>query len=311
LLGLSLGLVVSVDPYDKLGVNPWGFRTKAVAQSRENKFMMLEQAKVPYEAFLLGSSAAHRFPMQTLRELSGLHSFNYSAQHTNPEDYLAILRHILDKQRPRLLLLQVDFSELNRNYQTSNQLFSSPLQKYLRKRPAPASYLADSYLTLEALGDALRVIYVNNWGKALHNNYVEHGDYIHEPLVDKPVVVSQAGYEGWELSEERLSQLREIKDMCEANNIRLIVFTAPLAYEHYRIAAAHPGHQLFLRSLVEIFGSVWNFQHESIRDFSTYREFQDSNHMTRDFSATLLTRMLGGRPEGLGELLTQPQVSQH
>jgi hypothetical protein len=38
LTGLLYGLNVAVDPYNKLGNNPFGFKTKAVDFARENKF---------------------------------------------------------------------------------------------------------------------------------------------------------------------------------------------------------------------------------------------------------------------------------
>jgi hypothetical protein len=309
LFSLLMGVIVSVDPYDKLGFNPWKFKTKAVAQSRENKFLKLESSNKDYKVFVLGSSAAHRYPMKKIRELTGLEAFNYSAQHTNPEDYLAIVRHVLEKWRPELIFLQVDFGELNKNYETSNQLYTSPLAKYLKQQKKNDSFFDHDYLTLAALGDALRVVYVNKWGKALHDNYLEDGDYIDEKVVEGPVALAQSSYSDWELSQERLGYLAEIKQLCDQHKIRLIVFTAPLAYEHYKVATAHPGHQLFIQSVLGIFQELWNFNHESIKDYSSYRHFQDSTHARREFSSLLLERMLTGEPADLGEKLILQQVS--
>jgi hypothetical protein len=300
---LLQGLIISVDPYDKLGINFWNFKTKAVAQSRENKFIMLENAKIQYDAFLLGSSAAHRYPMSKLKELTGLESFNYSAQHTNPEDYLAILRHILDRQKPKMLLLQLDFVELDENYATSNQLYNSPLVKYLRHQKNETSFFDNNYFTLEALSDSLRVIYVNLWGKALHSNYIEHGDYVYEKPTPGVVKVEQANYKNFKLSAVRIGHLNEIKELCEKNNIDLIVFTAPLSFEHFLIAKNHPGHQEYLKAITNVFGKIYNFQHDSIKDFSTFMEFHNSTHMTHLFSAKILERIFTGTPSELGEVL--------
>jgi hypothetical protein len=303
LLLLLEGLIISVDPYDKLGINVWNFKTKAVAQSRENKFIMLENTKTQYGAFLLGSSAAHRFPMSKLKELTGLESFNYSAQHTNPEDYLAILRHIIERQDPKLVLLQLDFIELSVHYETSSQLFNSPLVKYLRHRPKEQAIFDNNYFTLDAIRDSLRVIFVNHWGKALHNNYLEHGDYVHEDLVPGEVKLEQASYSGYKLSKKRIKYLEEIKELCQKEGITLVVFTAPLSYEHFKIADSYPEHREYLKILTKLFGKVYNFQHGSIKDYSTYREFRSSAHMTNLFSAKILERIFTGMPRDLGEVL--------
>jgi hypothetical protein len=302
-LALIEGLVISVDPYDKLGINLWQFKTKAVAQSRESKYLLLEKSDLPYEVFLLGSSAAHRYPMTKLKELTGHWAFNYSAQHTNPEDYLAILRHILTRHRPKMVLLQLDFIEMNAHYATSNQLYSSPLVKYLRQQNKSFQLFDNNYFTLEAISDSLRVIYVNLVSEARHNNYLEHGDYKFEKPSPGKVKLEQASYQKYELSQERLDYLKEIKDLCLAHKIELVVFTAPLSYEHFIIASSHSAHPEFLKAITQIFGQVYNFQHASIKNYSTYNDFHSSAHMTHFLSAKILERLFTGLPSDLGEVL--------
>ncbi len=45
IITVLVGFIYSIDPYDKYGINVFGFETKAVAQARENKFTMLEHSK--------------------------------------------------------------------------------------------------------------------------------------------------------------------------------------------------------------------------------------------------------------------------
>jgi RNase H-fold protein (predicted Holliday junction resolvase) len=303
-LGFFMGLVTSVDPYSKLGNNPWGFKTKAVAQSRENKFILLENSKNKYEAFIFGSSAAHRFPTSKVKELTGLHTFNYAAQHTNPDDYLAMVRHAFDKHAPKLILLQIGFVEMSETYKTDNRLFNSSLLKYLREIKREDTFFENNYFTLDAIRDSFRVIFVNNFGKALHSNYVEHGDYKFEKLNKGAVKVQQSSYPNWRLSKERIAVIKEIQKICNDNGTRLIVFTAPLSYEHYKVAKATKGHNDFIKYLRTHFKESWTFHKESIKSFSTYKEFHNSTHMTKEFSATLLERMLGNSQVELGEKIS-------
>lgn len=301
ILGSLIGLVLSVDPYSKLGNNPWGFKNKAVAQSRENKYILFENSKTQYEAFILGSSAAHRFPPRIVKELTGYETFNYAAQHTTPEDYLAMLRHILSKSKPKILLLQIGFIELDKGYETDNRLYNSSLVKFLREYKKPKTIFDNNYFTLDAIRDSFRVIYVNNWGEALHSKYTQHGGYEYEAPSDTPIKIQQSSYNNWTLSDKRVDILLEIKALCLKNNIKIIPFTAPLSFEHYKIATSNTRHEVFLKTLREIYGSFWNFHTKSIKKYSTYKEFHNSTHMTHEFSKTLLRRMLTGKPEDLGE----------
>ena len=292
-------LIISVDPYDKLGNNPFGFETKAVAQSRENKFIMFDNSKEKYEAVILGSSTAHRIPTQIVQELTNLKTFNYSAQHTSPEDYLAIIRHIISKNIPRHIFLQIGFIEMNKNYKTDNRLYNSSLNKFLTGKQSETLF-DNNYFTLDAIRDSLRVIYVNKFGEALHSNYTEDGNYKKETLKPGPVKFSQAGYGAWELDQKRVGFLREIKQMCIKNKIALTVFTAPLSYPHILLAQKAQGYQEYIAVMKKTFGSFWDFHHISLKPYDTYKEFQNSSHPTKEFSAEMMRRMITGKGLSIG-----------
>lgn len=291
-LGFFVGLVTTVDPYSKLGNNPWGFKTKAVAQSRENKFILLENSQTKYEAFLFGSSAAHRFPMEKMKELTGYESFNYAAQHTNPDDYLAMVRHAFDKHTPKLILLQIGFVEMSDTYKTDNRLYNSSLLKYLREAKKPDTLFDNNYFTLDAIRDSFRVIFVNKFGKALHSNYLEHGNYKYEVNKSGTVKLQQSSYPDWKLSQTRVKTVEAIVELAHKNGAKVIGFTAPLSYEHYKIAKSTPGHDDYIQFMESAFDEFYNFHTEEIKEHSGPADFHNSTHMTHEFSAKLLEKML-------------------
>ena len=209
----------------------------------------------------------------------------------------------MSKGIPKLILLQIGFVELDKNYKTDNRLYNSSLAKYLKEQKKSKTLFDNNYFTLDAIRDSLRVIFVNNWGTALHSNYRKNGDYVYEAPNPGPVEVQQSSYAGWELDKNRVQILLKLKDLCTKNNIKLIVFTAPLSYEHYKIAVSHPDHPIFLKKLKETYQEFWNFHTESIKSYSSYKEFSNSTHMTHDFSETLLRRMLGGEFENIGKFI--------
>lgn len=158
----------------------------------------------------MGSSAAHRYRTKDVEEITGLKTFNYALQHTTPEDYLAITRHIFKKQKPKLIFLQMDFYALNKNFKVDPRLYNSPLKKYLKSDQNnyfDSKAISNTYLTLDALRDSVRVIGVNLFSKPRHI-YLEHGDYPKEKQkVQEKVPLSQAGQgmESTNLTKKELS----------------------------------------------------------------------------------------------------------
>jgi len=305
--GLTYGLIMTVDPYNKLGNNPFGFETKAVDFARVNKFNQVEHSKKNYTAFIMGSSSAHRYLTRELNRLTGLTSYNYSTQSATPEDFLAMTRHILKKYRPKLFILSFDFEGLNKNVKTDDMFYASPLKNYLKEIPnddIKTDLFNNSYLTLEALGDSLKVIWVNLLGKANHA-YLDDGDHKIEAL-SKTIKIDQFSGGPYEIDQTRISYLKELKSICNKHDIKVIALTSPLSIEHLRRLESDPGLkknlQDFKNSLLDIFGEIWDFENETIGPYNDVKFFRNSNHATHDFSTLILERIFG-KAEGPGILL--------
>ena len=295
---LCMGLIISVDPYEKYGINVFGFKTKAVMFGREVKFRMLDNTQNKYEAFLLGSSAAHRYKTSDMNEITGLKTFNYAVQHTTPLDYLAIARHIFSKQSPKLIFLQMDFYGLNKHFSVDPRLYNSPLKKFIKKDQNnyfDSKAISHTYLTLDALRDSLRVIGVNLFSEPRHI-YLEHGDYPKEkPKDQKSVPLSQSGYGKYEFDSEKINLLREFKELVESNGAKLIVFTTPHSYEHVKhIHSQGLKDELkkFKTTLSEIFGHVYDFTNEDVKEFSKPKYMRDSSHPTPLLSKIVIERVM-------------------
>jgi hypothetical protein len=302
------GLILGVDPYNKFGNNLFGFETKAVDFARENKFNQVEHSSKDYSAFIMGSSSAHRYETKELNRLTGLVSYNYSTQSATPEDYIAMTRHILTKFKPKLILISFDFEVMNKNTKTDDMFYSSPLKNYLEEVPAEdlkADFVNDTYLTLEAVRDTFKVIWVNLFGRASHA-YLADGDHVHEPK-GKTLKVAQFSGGEYVLDTQRVAYLKTLKALAEINGIRFVVFTSPLSLEHLNRIYTDPqllsAHKLFKETLVEIFGELWDFQTEAIAPYNSLTYFRDSNHPTHEFSTMILEEMLGKSEPKFGKLI--------
>jgi hypothetical protein len=292
------GLILAVDPYNKFGFNLFGFETKAVDFARENKFNQVEHAQKDYSVFLMGSSSAHRYKTKEINRLTNLLSYNYSTQSATPEDYLTMTRHILTKFKPKLILISFDFEVLNKNTKTDDMFFSSPLKKYLNEVPADelkTDLFNNTYLTLEAVRDSVKVIWVNLFGKALHT-YLDDGDHIEEPL-PKSLRVKQFSYPDYTFDQKRIDYLKTLKTMATQKGFKIIVFTSPLSPEHvekiWQDQTLKAKHQEFKLLLAEIFGEVYDFQNDGNRPYNSLQYFRDSNHPSHEFSTMVLNRIFG------------------
>lgn len=296
------GLILAVDPYNKFGYNLFNFETKAVDFARVNKFNQVEHGKKDYTAFIMGSSSAHRFDTKALNDLTGLVSYNYSTQSATPEDFIAMTRHIFSKYQPKLLVISFDFEVLNKHFKTDDMFYASPLKNYLTEAPAEEleqDLFNNSYLTLEAIGDSFKVIWVNLFGNARHA-YLADGDHVREPQAKK-LQINQFPYSpDYEFDQKRIEFLKTIKKLCDDRGVRVVAFTAPVSIEHLNRITADPflnqRHQEFKSILKGIFPEFWDFHTPEIEAYSSTRYFQDSNHPTHEFSNMILEKIFG--PQG-------------
>lgn len=298
--GLMLLLIVGVDPYNKLGINFFDFKTKAVASSRENKFNMLENTNIKYEAFILGSSSAHRYETSVVKEITGLKTFNYAVQQAVPEDYFAILKHIIKKKIPKLIILQIDYYSLSANTKVDIRLYNSPLGKFLDNKKEQKQYFKESvfyhpYLTLEAIRDTFRVIFVNWFGEARHI-YLEHGDYVKEKSLSGPVRTQQFHSGKYKIRKNRISYLKKIKALCKENSIKLIAFSSPRSPLHLKRMLESKiyvdGMSEFNNALTEIFPFYRNFMIFTDEKYNSRKYFQNSTHPTRYLSNEIMKSIL-------------------
>lgn len=289
-------LILAVDPYEKYGFNLFGFKTKAVMFGREIKYIMVDNSKINYETFLLGSSSAHRFLSKDLKEITGYESFNYAVQHATVEDYLAQTRHVISRYKPKIILIQYDFYTLNNFFKVDPRLYNSQLKNYLHNNSN--SYFnntneINAYLTLDAIRDTFRVIGVNLFSNPKHT-YLKHGDYPIEKEVVGKVELSQSGYGKYEISTRRVEMMKKIQQLCVKNEIELIAFTSPRSIEHIESMKSQGlSNKLaeFKKTLSKVHGKVYDFTNDSSKDYSLSKFFLNSSHPTTLLSKEMLRKI--------------------
>ncbi len=290
--------IISVDPYDKYNINFWNLETKAVKSIRKNRFYTLENAKERYNMFILGSSRVNRFDPQIAQKYFGYKTFNYGVFNAMPEDYLAILNHILSKQSPKVIILHTDFYMLNKNIPIDKRLVNSPLADYIDKKVVSnikesSFYLLDkNYMTLDALIDSIITLYKNviiSLNKDSDTSHKTNKQKRINPILIKELFDFE--YKDYQFDEKRIGYLKRISKICRDNNIELIVSISPVSKEHLKkIIQDKRLYEKFIaykKILVDIFHTIYDFNNISTFDFDN-SYWQDSIHPTKKLADIIL-----------------------
>jgi len=263
--------VLSIDPYDKYGFNYFNLTTKAVNSYRDNKFHQIDNTMEKYDLFILGSSRVQAFDPELIEVDTGLKTFNYGVNNSKPEDLLAITKHIVAKQTPKIIFLQLDFYNLNKHIPMDGRLKVSPLREYLDnnvKETIDSSefyFYEKTYTTLSSLKDSIKLIYKNKLGtvEITHkHNGMNLGNISKEkPKLAEPYFKNE--YKSYEFGEKRIGYFKQLKKLCDTNNIKLIVSISPMNEEHFTklVNDDYLYRKLFSfkRKVVEIFDKVYDF----------------------------------------------------
>jgi len=317
--------ILSVDPYDKYNFNYWELKTKAVNSYRDNKFNQIDNSQIKYDLFIIGSSRVQGFNPSLIELETGLKTFNYGVNNSKPEDLLAITRHIIAKQKPKIIFLQVDFYHLNKSIPIDRRLKTSPLGKYLNENIKASSsnsifYLYNqSYLTLRSLRDSIKIIYKNKLGK-IETTHNKNGMKIEHKIPKKAKLAKayfQNEYKNYEFGKQRIQDFIQLKELCKKNDINLIVSISPMNKEHFLTLMKNKKLfnmlLMFKRKIVEIFIEVYDFNNLGAFQYN-YPYWIDSVHPSMELSNIMSEIIFDRKKEEsniFGKKITNDNINQY
>lgn len=308
-------IIYMVDPYDKLQHNMLNLKIKGVFDNRTNKFRDLDKNKNKYEAFILGSSRGMQLQPFIVQKATGLKTFNYSVFTANPQDYLAITRFIMQVQKPKLIWINLDFFALNKNMKTVQKLFNSPLKDYLikvnkKQDDSKFIYFITKYYSFDALKDSITVLKKNIKGD-IKKHYKEDGENltVYQDKLKYKILQEywNKEYLNYEISQERLDMLKEIKRICEKNNIKLIVSLSPVSYPHLEKiksdALLYEKSKEVKKELCHIFGTYIDFFNDDIFLYSQAKYWIDSVHPSTIMGKKITQEVFFNKDENFGKII--------
>jgi hypothetical protein len=165
----------------------------------------------------------------------------------------------------------------------------SPLRKYLDNTVKVKIdnksfyYFEQNYTTLTSLKDAIKLLYKNKLG-SVEIAHKKNGMRIGYKPKEKPNLAEayfKNEYKTYEFGENRIEYFKQLKNLCDKNNIKLIVSISPMN-EEYFLKLINDKHLYkvlfgFKRKVVEIFDEVHDFNNFGAFQYQ-YPYWNDSVH---------------------------------
>lgn len=301
---LIVGFNLSVDPYDLFSLNLWGVETKAVTSHRFNKWQHINGNPHSYEAFILSSSHGMKLVPEVVQEASGYNTFHYGVSSALPEDYYAIMQHILKAQSPKLVVLVLDFYALNDSIVLDDRLRTSPLFDYLQEDQSQiwlSSWISDRwvlgfkrYFSLDAFLYSVKILYNDKFG-------VKKSQEVVQAPVNKDKVPLCKGYFGakyrnYKISKKRVDYLKRFKKLADDNGVKLRVIVSPMHTEHFEILYQDQHLRAeflkFKQKVHDIFPEYLDFNNYAVVNYEEPGNWDDSVHISTRFGPAFTKKVM-------------------
>jgi len=319
--------VLSVDPYDKEGIDYWNIGTKAVSSAREYKFTHLDSGRNNYKAFIVGSSRVLRMDPELIEKYTGLPTYNYGVENANAEDLLAEVMHVVDKQKPEMIVLFLDFYMMNGYTGTDKRLVQSRLSKYLDKKSTVEKddfklpYFHTAYLTMRALKDSFNLVLFSDENRG-GDIYLKNGQHIKEEPEEEPKLAVEYfsnQYNSYRKDKVRLEMFAKIKTLCRKNNVKLIVSQTPMNNEHLKKVLEDPKLRemfiIFKKEISSIFGGFYDFNNFSVSAYGDKKFWYDSVHPSENLTQIMIDKLFDSEKNNsnskFGRFITPSEIEEY
>jgi hypothetical protein len=315
-----------IDPYGYN--NAFHFKINAIKKTqneRNDKFKLL--STYPHAtSFIFGSSRALRLNPGIVTSLTGNETLNTAFCGASADEYYLYIKYLIQTKKVKNIIISIDLFAYADGYESDSTLPESLLSYFHLNNEHHIS----SYFSYDTLQDSVKTIKVNRKVTLSSKSiYTSHGQAIQyqyiDALKDKELikrytqrnVLDQPPY--WNtrrdtLSNERLSQLIEIKKLCDQNGIHLYLFMNPLWIKQITMKQ----NKFFLQKkllqyIVKNIQPVWDYNGITTINTDPYA-YQDQFHFSCVTGDSILTEILSGKPligNYAGTYVTQQNISEY
>lgn len=242
----AAAVCVYIDPYNVF--HPLSLRENGVEPNKnyiKMTYILSEPDK--FDAFVFGSSRAGFINVQ---KLDGLRAYNMSYSWGVPQEHLDNLKTFIKKGIiPKSVFIEID----NMSYLTDPAVHRSEQirapYEYLRSHPLK---FAELYLDPVVALSAREIIQYSERNADIEADFYNYGVSIDYGERGKYTPRTKETLDGPEYMQEMFETLRELRTLCEENEIELCVFITPMHYATYTAALERGDYYEFLRGTAEI-----------------------------------------------------------
>ena len=284
---------------------------------RVAKIAYLDRHNKAYDSYLIGSSSTSSFPVELLNKYLHASFYNLFMYGADIYDVARTVTYVVNNYEVKNIVLNLGVLNAEKYMLETDPLTDSlhaktegaPLHsfyaQYLFANPRYGmekvqSRKEDSYLP--------RVFDVFNVETGAYDKSLRDIERIQDlpSYLERYPVFRDYPYNRYELpySDEFIASVREIKELCEANNINLVVLFFPLYHAHAALFDYERLADIYTR-LARI-TNFWDFSVHPIN--ADPRFFYDATHFRNDLGRMALAKVFGDEtvyvPEGFGTLVT-------
>jgi len=319
-----------IDPYDVfntpdfLGVN----HEKPLQDNNDRLYRALDVIRnKPIKTLIIGSSRTKQGIDPSSPSLSAEQpAYNLAINGPNMYEVRRYLEHaIANQDQLKKVILGIDFFMFNQNLK--NQATFS--ENRLGKHTIIVSDLINSLFSIDAVNASQKTIAASRKVQDLKDGYGDNGFRPNRNMNDgntkwrvkQSLGVYFSFHNNYELSQNFLDDFRKIVELCQKNNIELIVFISPshaVNWEAVRTTKRWDVLEDWKREIVKV-TPVWDFSGynsittEAIQD--RMDNYVDDSHYKPSIGNRILERIMGKNdstqvPQDFGMLITPENIEQ-
>ncbi len=314
-----------VDPFGVFGdyFYNW-FSFDYTNNPRVAKITYLDKHYNEYDSYIIGCSSTSSFPSEALNKYFNAKFYNMIMYGADMLDVEKECKYILENYNPKNIVVNVYISNgekydeesdnITRNLHAnvdgesklsfySRYLFLNPQYAFSKIRDR----INDTYLT--------QPFDVFNVADGAYDKKVRDAEPIGnmDEYVEKYPVFTNYPKESIKLTkiEPTVESIKKIKEMCEANNVNLLLVSAPTYYEYFNYFSKEDV-SAFYKAIAEV-SPFWDFALSSISLEPRY--FYDETHFRNAVGNMMFARIFEDKdvyyPEDFGFYVTKDNVDKH
>ncbi len=290
---------------------------------REQKAEHIKYHADDYDAYLVGGSKAGALHSDKLSEIDGYRYYNCWLLSGNFEDYYNYSKYIIETAHPKKILLHISTSEIAQfDREAKGDIYEVPavmsgeskiaeVVKFLFKNLSVSfDTITNTEKTYPVLPTGERNLTKYYEYYNAHHDTTQYYDYLMKAQVDPylPRLINGTKDKA-DLVNSNLEYLKEIKRLCDKNDVELQVFLSTLFIGEM---VGYEGNSFYnwLSQMVEITGGLWCFNNYNDLVFNPFN-YYNARHYYFEMGDLMIERMSGkttGYPD-FGVYLTRDNIA--